>query len=82
MNDYAGLAAALLAGAGIGELPPVVQPQLVRDGRLIEIMPKWRFRTLDLSVVHPGNRHIPRPVRVFKEFAAQMAPTFFPKLPA
>ena len=40
MNDYAGLAAALVVGAGIGELPPVVQPQLVRDGRLIEIMPK------------------------------------------
>jgi DNA-binding transcriptional LysR family regulator len=81
MNDYAGLAAALLAGAGIGELPPIVQPQLVRDGRLIEIMPKWRFRTLDLSVVHVGNRHIPRPVRVFKEFVAQMAPALFPTLP-
>jgi len=81
MNDYAGLAAALVAGAGIGELPPVVQPQLVRGGRLIEIMPKWRFRTVDLWVVHLGNRHTPRPVRVFKEFAAQMAPALFPNLP-
>jgi len=81
MNDYAGLAAALVAGAGIGELPPVVQPQLVRDGRLIEIMPKWRFRTVELSVVHLGNRHIARPVRVFKEFAARMAPTLIPNLP-
>src|SRR5499425_3798906 len=26
MNDYAGLAAALLAGTGIGDLPPLVQP--------------------------------------------------------
>jgi DNA-binding transcriptional LysR family regulator len=81
INDYAGLAAALLAGAGIGELPPVVQPQLVREGRLVEIMPKWRFRTFDLSVVHLGNRHVPRPVRVFKEFAVQMAPKLFPALP-
>jgi hypothetical protein len=31
--------------------------------------------------VHLGNRHIPRPVRVFKEFAAQMAPKLFPRLP-
>jgi DNA-binding transcriptional LysR family regulator len=76
MNDYTGLAAALLAGAGIGELPPVGQPELVREGRLVEVMPKWRFRTFDLSLVHLGNRHIPRPVRVFREFAAQMAPTF------
>jgi DNA-binding transcriptional LysR family regulator len=81
MNDYAGLATALLAGAGIGDLPPLVQPELLRDGRLVEVMPKWRFRIFNLSLVHLGNRYIPRPVRVFKEFAAQMAPTLFPTLP-
>src|SRR6266700_7879878 len=81
MNDFAGLAAALLAGGGIGDLPPLVHPELLREGRLVEVMPKWRFRTCDLSVVHLGNRHIPRPVRVFKEFAAQMAPKLFPRLP-
>jgi DNA-binding transcriptional LysR family regulator len=81
MNDYAGLAVALLGGVGIGELPPVVQPELVRDGRLVEVMPKWRFRAFDLSVVHLGNRNMPRPVRVFKQFAVQMAPTLFPALP-
>src|SRR4051812_24317067 len=35
MNDFAGLAAALLAGGGIGELPPLVHPGLLRDGRLV-----------------------------------------------
>lgn len=81
MNDFAGLTPALLAGAGIGELPPVVQPQLLASGRLVEVLPDWRFQTWDLSVVHLRNRHISRPVRVFKEFAAQMAPTLFPDLP-
>ncbi len=81
MNDYAGLAAALVAGAGIGDLPPVVQPTLLREGRLVEVMPEWRFRSFDLSVVHLGNRHVARPVRVFKEFAVQMAPRLFPTLP-
>ena len=81
MNDYTGLAAALLAGVGIGDLPPIVKPELLRDGRLVEVMPNWRFRTVNLSVVHPGKRYTPRPVRVFKEFAAQMAPTLFPILP-
>jgi DNA-binding transcriptional LysR family regulator len=71
MNDYTGLARALLAGAGIGDLPPVVQPDLLRDGRLIEVMPKWRFRSFNLSAVHLGNRYIPRPVRLFKEFASK-----------
>jgi len=81
MNDFAGLAPALLAGGGIGDLPPIVQPELVREGRLVEVMTEWRFQTFDLSIVHLGNRHISRPVRVFKEFATQMAPTLFPDLP-
>jgi DNA-binding transcriptional LysR family regulator len=81
MNDYAGLATALLASTGIGDLPPLVQPELLRDGRLVEVMPKWRFRIFHLWVVHLGNRYITRAVRVFKEFAAQMAPTLFPTLP-
>ena len=82
MNDYAGLATALLAGVGIGDLPPVVEPCLLHEGRLVEIMPKWKFRNFDLSLVHAGTRHMPRVVRVFKEFAAKMAPELFPKLPA
>ena len=81
MNDFADLAPALLAGGGIGELPPVVQPDLVRKGQLVEVMPDWRFRTFDLSLVHLGNRHISKPCRLFKEFATQMAPTLFPSLP-
>jgi transposase InsO family protein len=81
MNDYAGLASALRAGAGIGELPPLVRPELLRNGRLVEVMPKWRFRTVKLSVAHRVNRYIPRSVRMFKKFAAEMAPTLFPELP-
>ncbi len=81
MNDYAGLAAALLAGVGVGELPPLVQPDLLRSGRLVELMPGWRFRAVDLSVAHLADRHLARPVRVFRDFAERMAPTLFPSLP-
>jgi DNA-binding transcriptional LysR family regulator len=81
VNDFAGLTPAFLTGGGIGDLPLVVQPELVRDGGLVEVMPRWRFCTLDLSLVHLGNRHMPKAVRVFKEFAVQMAPTLFQHLP-
>jgi DNA-binding transcriptional LysR family regulator len=81
MNDFAGLTPALIAGSGIGDLPPVVQPELMRDGRLVEVMPKWRFRTQDLSLVHLGNRNMPKAVRLFKEFAGRIAPTLFQNLP-
>jgi len=52
MNDYAGLATALLAGTGIGDLPPLVQPELLRDGRLVEVMPGWHFSIFHLWVDH------------------------------
>jgi DNA-binding transcriptional LysR family regulator len=82
MNDYAGLATALLDGAGIGELPPIVQPELMRKGLLVEVIPAWHLALRDLSLVHLGNRYVPRHVRLFKEFAAQMTPKLFPKLPS
>jgi DNA-binding transcriptional LysR family regulator len=81
MNDFAGLVPALLAGGGIGDLPPLVRPELVEQGRLIELMPNWHFPTFDLSLVHLGNRHISKPCRLFKEFTTQMVPTLFPGLP-
>jgi DNA-binding transcriptional LysR family regulator len=81
MNDYVGLASALLDGRGIGDLPPIVQPQLLRDERLVEVLSKWHFRTVHLWLVHLGNRHTPRMVRVFKDFAAETVPKLFPNLP-
>jgi DNA-binding transcriptional LysR family regulator len=81
INEYAGLVVALLEGAGIGELPPIVQPELLREGKLEEILPKWHLPTFKLSLMHVGNRNVPRPVRVFKDFASEVVPTMFPKLP-
>jgi hypothetical protein len=39
---------ALLAAGGIGDLPPLVRADLMREGRLIEVMPEWRFPAQDL----------------------------------
>ncbi len=81
MNDYAGLAAALAAGSGIGDLPPIVLPHLLKDGSLVEVMPQWHFRTVDLNLVHLGNRHLPRVVRAFKDFTVDAAPRLVDDLP-
>jgi hypothetical protein len=40
-----------------------------------------RLRTFDLSIVHVWNRHISKPCRLFREFAAQMTPALFPSVP-
>jgi DNA-binding transcriptional LysR family regulator len=79
VNDPTGLAEALLAGMGIGNLPSMIGDRLVEKGRLIELMLQWRFRTLDVSVVHAGSRHVRRPVQEFTSFAAKLAPALFPQ---
>ena len=78
VNDPTGLAAALLAGMGIGNLPSMAVGELVQTGRLVELMPQWRFNRLDVSVVHASSRHVRRPVQEFIRFAAKLAPTLFP----
>jgi hypothetical protein len=46
-----GIAAALLDHVGIDALPPVCRPELRRIGKLVEILPQWRFREANLSLV-------------------------------
>ena len=80
MNDYLGLAPALLAGMGIGELPPVVLPHLSRKSELIEVMPRWRLRKFDMWLLHLSGRHLSRPVRAFRDFAVEKTAKLFPNL--
>ncbi len=81
MNDYAGIIPRLLDGTGIGEVPPLIRPELVRDGALVEVMPDWHFPYFDLKVVYHGGRYVPRVVRLFTEIASRLAPALFPSLP-
>lgn len=78
INDYAEIASLLLSGAGVGELPPMIQPELLYDGRLVNVMPLWHFQPVTLSILHLGNRHVSRAVRLFTEMAAELIPTFLP----
>lgn len=82
MNDLSSVAAMTAAGKGIGHLPPVVSPHLMREGRLVEVIPDWRFPIFDLSVVRTSRRYVTRLVRLFEEYAIHMAPQLFPELPA
>jgi DNA-binding transcriptional LysR family regulator len=80
INDYSEMASLLLAGAGIGELPSIAQFETLCDGRLVEVMPQWRFAPVSLSIVHLGSRQVSRAVRLFKDLAAELMPTLLPRL--
>jgi DNA-binding transcriptional LysR family regulator len=81
INDYTGVASGLLAGGGIGDLPPIVRPDLLRDGSLVEVMPDWHLPVYDLALVHPATRYQSRAVRMFMEFAEKRIGSLFTDLP-
>ena len=82
IGDYAGLTAVILADGGITDLPPIVQPDLIRDGKLVEVLPGWTLPVFDLCLVHRSDHEVSTPMRVFKDFAGDMMPKLFPQLPS
>jgi len=80
VNDYDGLAQMLVGGAGIGELPQIVQPSLLRTGKLCRVLPEWEMPEVQLYLLHSSQKQVPLQLRLFKEFAvsfvSRMAPVF------
>lgn len=68
INDHAGIEYAAKAGRGIAELPSIICSEALREGRLVEVLPQWRFSATTLSAVYSGHRNLPRVVALFKAF--------------
>ena len=73
VNDYQSVMAALVAGAGIGELPDLVAPQALSIGDLVQVLPDWSTAEHTLFAVQLSNRQASRLVRLFNEFAVRHA---------
>jgi len=71
LNDYAGILSAIEAGQGIAEIPSIICGEALHHGRLVEVMPDWRFAPTMLSAVCPSNRNVSRIVRLFKDFCIE-----------
>jgi DNA-binding transcriptional LysR family regulator len=82
INDFASLTAALLAGVGVGQLPPFVRPDLLSNGMLCEVMPDWHFHPAELWLAHLCNRHVSPAIRLFRAQAGQTVRRLFPDLSA
>jgi len=78
LNDYAGILSTVESGRGIAEIPSIICGEALHDGRLVEVMPDWRFAPTVLSIVYPGNRNLPRTVRLFKDFCLEKVDTLLP----
>ncbi|MES2934217.1 MAG: LysR family transcriptional regulator [Pseudomonadota bacterium] len=71
LNDYAGVLQGLIDGRGISETPTFICQPALHDGRLIEVLPDWRFDTINVAATYPSNRHLSPLVRAFKDFCVK-----------
>lgn len=78
INDYAGIQRAVTDGLGISEIPSIVCGTALRNGRLVEVMPDWKFSPTTLAAIYPSNRNLSRVVRLFRDFCVEQLPGLVP----
>lgn len=61
------LVAAACQGLGLVFCPIFFTAPGLRSGRLVRVLPEWRF-PLSISAVYPNARHVPAKVRLFVDF--------------
>lgn len=66
-NHAAMLVEAACQGLGLVFCPVFLTAASLRAGRLVRVLPEWRF-PLTVSAVFPNARHVPAKVRIFVDF--------------
>jgi DNA-binding transcriptional LysR family regulator len=71
INNGIVLAEAAVAGHGILVTPTFYVAPLLRDGRLRQILARYKAKELGIHAVYPQRGHVPPKVRAFVDFLAQ-----------
>jgi DNA-binding transcriptional LysR family regulator len=64
-NTAQALRKAVLAGLGIAQLPPTMAARDEQEGRLVRVLPQYRYTGRGLNVVYPSRKHLPLAVSAF-----------------
>jgi DNA-binding transcriptional LysR family regulator len=70
VNNADAYQAACLAGMGIIQAPELGVSELIRDGKLVEILPDYRAAPMPVSLLYANRRHLPKRVQVFMNWVA------------
>jgi len=72
VNNTDAYEAACLAGLGLIQAPLVGMSQHLAEGRLVEVLPKWRAKPMAVSLLYPGRRNLPRRVAVLMDWLVEV----------
>jgi DNA-binding transcriptional LysR family regulator len=70
-DDLAFVRKAVLAGAGISMLPEFLCARDEQRGKLVRVLPEWRFDGSPLHVVYASARFVPQRVVVVREYLVE-----------
>jgi DNA-binding transcriptional LysR family regulator len=62
---------AMLNGMGIARLPTFIVGDALRQGTAKIIMPNWRSKPQDISLLYPSSKHLSAKVRAFVDLAVE-----------
>ena len=72
VSDSGTLIGACEAGAGIGQVLEIGSAELLRGGRLVEVLPEWSDERFPLYALYPSRLHRAAKVRAFMEFCLEI----------
>ena len=72
VSNSAAYEAACRAGLGLVQLPAVSALRGIREGALLEVLPAYRPAPMPVHLLFPHRRHLPRRVRAFADWIADV----------
>jgi len=82
VNDAENYVIGALRGCGLVQLPRFHIEDALRDGRLVEVLQKWKSPDMTLAALYPYQRQLSPRVRVFIDWIGQLYERKFGPLPA
>lgn len=72
-NDGEAMVQAAALGLGLTQVPDYMAAEEIAAGRLVEVLPRHRPRPMPIHAVMPGNRMVPRRVRVLLDALGRLS---------
>ncbi|MFX7506778.1 LysR substrate-binding domain-containing protein, partial [Acinetobacter baumannii] len=71
VNNSLAMREGFVAGAGFGLTPAWLVQDLLDDGTLVRVLPRWHGTPQEAFLVYPSRRYQPARVRVLMDFLAE-----------
>jgi len=70
----------VLAGVGISALPEIQVAGLLRQGKLVRVLPEWDMPAFEVQVLYPAQKRLPAPTRSLIEYLVSEVPRVITQL--